>query len=257
MPADPKIIGALAGTSPTAIIELFELELYASIHGANRTLRFCADRETGSTVTNGITWANNLYTYLPIEAEGFEYLSDGELPRPKVRVANIAQLEEGPPEYPISEALLEVNAFNPGNDLIGAKFTRIRTLARFLDAVNFEGGTNPYGVPDPTAEMPREIYYVDRLVTENKFLCEFELVTAFDLAGVRVPKRQCIPYCQWIYRSTECGYTGNNYFNESDMSVANASQDVCGKRLTSCVARFGANAVLPFGGFPGVGKFQI
>jgi lambda family phage minor tail protein L len=256
MTADPKIIGALASPGPTAVIELFELELYADIHGADNTLRFYAGEGAGNTVANGITWAGNLYTNLPIEAEGFEYLSDGELPRPKVRVANIAQLEEGPPEYPISEALLEINAFNPGNDLIGAKFTRIRTLARFLDAVNFDGGTNPYGTPDPTAEMPREIYYVDRLVTENKFLCEFELVTAFDLAGVRVPKRQCIPYCQWIYRSNECGYEGTDYFDASDESVSDAADDVCGKRLTSCVVRFGAGNVVRFGGFPGVGKFR-
>lgn len=31
--------------------------------------------------------------------------------------------------------------------------------------------------------------------------------------------------------------------------------DVCGKRLSSCEARFGTNADLPFGSFPGVGQF--
>ena len=40
-----------------------------------------------------------------------------------------------------------VNQTTVGNDLNGAKFTRIRTLARFLDAVNFTGNTNPYGTP--------------------------------------------------------------------------------------------------------------
>jgi lambda family phage minor tail protein L len=254
MTADPKIVGALSQLGPTEIIELFEIELFAAIHGQDTVFRFHSGASRSTTDQN-ITWAGNQYVRLPIEAEGFEYLSDGELPRPKVRVANIAQLEEGPTEYPISEALLDVNAFNPGNDLIGAKFTRIRTVARFIDAVNFDGGTNPYGSPDPTAEMPREIYYVDRLITENKFLCEFELVTAFDLAGVRVPKRQCIPYCQWIYRSPECGYEGDDYFDASDDSVSSASDDVCGKRLTSCALRFGEDP-LRFGGFPGVGKFR-
>ena len=255
MTADPKIIDALASVAPTEVIELFELELYAALHGADRTLRFHAGVADAPEVL-AVTWAGQEYTRLPIEATGFDYMSDGELPRPKVSVANVMQLEDGPPEYPISESLLEVNEFNPGNDLLGAKFTRIRTLARFLDAANFEGGVNPHGSPDPTAEMPREIYYVDRLVTENKFVCEFELVTAFDLAGVRVPKRQCIPYCQWLYRSNECGYTGTNYFDSGDDLVLTASQDVCGKRLTSCAVRFGADAILPFGGFPGVGRFN-
>jgi lambda family phage minor tail protein L len=255
MTADPKIVAELESVAPTEVIELFELELYAAIHGQSQTLRFHAGVAEAAEVFE-ITWAGEEYTRLPIEAEGFDYLSDGELPRPKVRVANVMQRDDGPPEYPISESLLEVNAFNPGNDLIGAKFTRIRTLARFLDAVNFDGGTNPYGTPDPTAEMPREIYYVDRLITENKFVCEFELVTAFDLAGVRVPKRQCIPYCQWIYRSPECGYTGTDYFDSGDDSVSAAADDVCGKRLTSCAVRFGSDSILPFGGFPGVGRFK-
>ena len=28
--------------------------------------------------------------------------------------------------------------------------------------------TNPYGTPDPTAEFPQEIYFLDRKVTENR-----------------------------------------------------------------------------------------
>jgi lambda family phage minor tail protein L len=73
---------------------------------------------------------------------------------------------------------------------------------------NFPGGVSPYS-PDPTAEFPREIYYVDRKTIENREVVEFELAAAFDLAGVSAPKRQCIAnICQWIYKSTECGYSG-------------------------------------------------
>ena len=32
-------------------------------------------------------------------------------------------------------------------------------------------------------------------------------------------------------------------------------EDVCGKRLSSCEARFGTNVDLPFGSFPGVGQY--
>ena len=45
--------------------------------------------------------------------------------------------------------------------------TRIRTLAKFIDAVNFApiGGNpsvNPFGTPDPTAEFPQEVHAIDR-----------------------------------------------------------------------------------------------
>ena len=87
--------------------------------------------------------------------------------------------------------LLSVNETTPGNDLTGAKLTRIRTLSRFLDAANFDNDTNPYGTPDPTStgEMPRDVYYVDRKVSENRDLVEFELVSVFDLEGVTAPRR--------------------------------------------------------------------
>ena len=83
-----------------------------------------------------------------------------------------------------------VNAVTTGNDLTGATVTRIRTLARFIDNANFTGN-NPFGTPDPNAEFPREIYSVDRKSAENREVVEFELAAVFDLAGIRVPKRQC------------------------------------------------------------------
>jgi len=239
----------LSELSPTAIIDLYELETFAALHGADDIYRFHAGL-TLKTPNTGVTWNGNQYTRYPIEVEGFEYLGNGQLPRPRVRVSNLFSL--------LSLIMIEINAVNPGNDLCGAKLTRIRTLARYLDAVNFPGNTNPYGTPDPTAEAPREIFYVDRKVTENRDVVEFELVSAFDLAGVRAPKRQCIAnICQWKYRSTECGYTGSNYFDINDEPVATLAEDVCGKRLSSCEKRFDPNADtgVPFGSFPSLGTF--
>ena len=83
----------------------------------------------------------------------------------------------------------DVNTTTVGNDLNGAKFTRIRTLARFLDAVNFTGNTNPFGTPDPTAEFPQEIYFLDRKVTENRNVVTWEAQSALDLVNVKLPKR--------------------------------------------------------------------
>ena len=68
----------------------------------------------------------------------------------------------------ITAILLNVNSVTTGNDLTGATVTRIRTLARYLDSINFPGNTNPLGTPDPTAEFPQEIYKIDRKSAENR-----------------------------------------------------------------------------------------
>ena len=64
-------------------------------------------------------------------------------------------------------------------------------MAQFLDASNFSGGSNPFGTPDPSAEFERQIYLVDRKSVENRDIVEFELSAVSDLAGVRLPIRQC------------------------------------------------------------------
>ena len=64
-------------------------------------------------------------------------------------------------------------------------------MAKFLDAANFSGATNPFGTPDPEAEFPQEIYFIDRKSAENREVVTWELAAVFDLAGIRAPKRQC------------------------------------------------------------------
>ena len=172
--------------NPSAIIELFTLQLSQSFHNDTSIYRF----HGGSSLNNNgeIVWAGNSYTRMPIIADGFAYRR-GQIPRPKLTISNALGS--------ISAILNLVNtatvagAVNTGNDLTGATVTRIRTMARFLDAVNFPGNSNPLGTPDPTAEFKREIYLVDRKATENREVVEFELAAPSDLAGVRLPKRQC------------------------------------------------------------------
>ena len=225
----------LQQAAPSAVIELFELELNTTDHGVSETYRFHAG--TNLNANGSLVWDGNTYLRFPVEAGGFEYNGQGQLPRPKIRVSNIFGT--------ITAILLGLPS-----GLERAKVTRIRTLARFLDAVNFPGGVNPYGTPDATAEFPREIYYVDRKAIENRDVVEFELAAAFDLTGVRAPKRQCISsICQWRYRSAECGYVGTSYFDANDNPVATLAEDVCGKRLSSCEARFSTlikNAIVTY-----------
>ena len=141
--------------------------------------------------------------------------------------------------------LLVVNATTTGNDLTGATVKRIRTLKRYLDGES---------TADPNARFPTEIWRINRKAIETRDVVTFELASEFDLAGQKLPKRQIVANtCQWIYRSSECSYTGSNYFDVDCNSVSTLARDVCGKRLASCKLRFGANGTLPFGSFPVAG----
>ena len=174
------IVSNLQNTNPSAIIELFSLTLDNTLHGASTVYRFHAG---SSLKDNGeIVWAGNSYQRFPIKAEGFAF-RQGQLPRPTLTVSNALGT--------ITAILLSVNTTTAGNDLTGATVTRIRTLAKFLDAVNFPGDINPYGTPDSTAEFPQEIYKIDRKSAENRQVVQFELASVLDLAGIRAPNRQC------------------------------------------------------------------
>lgn len=221
--------------APSAIIELFELHLNSTLHGSSDVYRFHAG--SNADVTGNIVFDSNTYIRLPIDAEGFEMRSGGTLPQPTLSVANA--------DSTITVLLALVNQTTPGNDLTGATVKRIRTLKRYLDGES---------TADPNARFPTEIWRINRKATESRDFVTFELASEFDLVGQKLPKRQIIANtCQWIYRSSECSYTGTNFFDVNGNSVPSLSQDVCGKRLASCKLRFGENGTLPFGSYPGAG----
>ena len=205
----PVPVSDLQAPNLEPIIELFELELNQTLHGVNTVYRWHSGASSNDNAD--ITFGGNAYLRLPIEADGFEYSAgqNSSLPRPTLRVSNLFGT--------VTSILLEVNETTVGNDLTGAKLTRIRTLARYIDAGNFgannvlttaddlelqledgegiqvENIANPFGTPDSTQRFPDEIYYVDRKSIENRDVVEFELASVFDLAGVKLPKRQVLP----------------------------------------------------------------
>ena len=120
------IITDLQSINPSAVIELFELTTDATLHGSTQTYRFHA----GSNLNlNGkLVFGGNEYLRFPVTAEGFAY-QRGQIPRPSISVSNALGT--------ITAILLNVNAVTTGNDLTGATVKRIRTSARYIDAVNF------------------------------------------------------------------------------------------------------------------------
>ena len=139
-------IEELQQTNPSAIIDLFELELVEGLHyatgnplGITTIYRWhsgVAQNSQGELVFNG-----NTYSQMPIEAEGFDHKGSSQksrLPRPTLRVSNLLST--------VSTILAEINGVTPNNDLIGAKVTRFRTMAKFISSTNLSGQTITYVV---------------------------------------------------------------------------------------------------------------
>jgi len=139
-------ISELQQTNPSAIIDLYELELVEGLHyatgnplGIETVYRWhsgVAQNSQGELIFNG-----NTYSQMPIEAEGFDYKGSSQkssLPRPTLRVSNLLST--------VSTILAEINGVTPHNDLIGAKVTRFRTMAKFISVLNFSGQTIKYVV---------------------------------------------------------------------------------------------------------------
>lgn len=215
-----------------ALIELFVVDATAL---GGTLYRFHAGT---NQLKGSVVWQGNTYPPMAIAADGFELTGKGKLPRPTLHCQNV----DG-----IIGALADTY-----DDLIGATVTRKRTLVKYLDAVNFPGGTNP--TADPTAFFTDDVYAINRKSTHTKALVEFELASASDVVGKKLPGRQIIAHlCLWQYRLEGCGYAGPPVATVDDVPTTDANLDDCSKRLSGCKLRFGAHNPLPFGGFPGAG----
>ena len=235
----------LHSLEPSAVIELFQLHLTADVNGVDIVYYYHAgtNQLSSDIVFDGVT-----YSAVPIEVDGFDVTTKGTLPRPSMKIANA--------DGAISALL---NAYNP----LQAEVRRIRTCKKFLDPVNFPGEIN--STYDPTAMFNGgyESWYIDRVVSENPNFVEFELVGKLDLANLRLPGRQVVEHCPWIYKGSECGYKPGKMFNLQNQQVTNPADDQCAKNLEACEKRFPKGQgigpdddLLPFGGFPGA-RLQI
>lgn len=222
--------------NPSAMVQLLVIDA-TSINGGIYYIHNGVDFNNNDVVWQGVT-----YSAFPYELTGIDISSSGTNNRPTLRVANIT-------------GGLFTLLNKQYNDLIGVKVTRKRTLARYLDAVNYPGATNPDA--NPNMEFSDDIYFIDRKASETRTFVEYELASSLDVDGVKLPRRQIIQnLCTWEYKDENCGYVPGDMFTTGDIPTIIPSQDQCGKKLSSCKLRFGVSAELPYGGFPGSGLFN-
>ena len=174
----------MSNLTPSAVMTFFEIDFnellknsaankkLATVQPSNQVdysdgiLRF---HNNANIFNSYIRWRGNYYFPAPIHADGFEVTSRGTLPRPTLSIAS--QSKDGIDQ--ISLLRHEIRSFG---DIVGAKVTRRKTYAKYLDKENFEPAEIsskdlqqlPDGYePDPYAEMPPDIYFIERKINEN------------------------------------------------------------------------------------------
>ncbi len=183
---------------PDTIIELYEVELGGSdgikrFHAGKLIEKDIVLSEVTETQAGNVIRVPHTYYSIPFEVDGFESRGDGQLPRPKLTIAN--------PRGVITDLIKR------RDDLVGSLFKRIRIFLKYIDEENFPEGINPFATSDPSSRFDDDVYVFNRKVTENKYLIEFELVSPLEMENAKLPARIMIAnYCPWHYRGLGCRY---------------------------------------------------
>ena len=126
-------------------------------------------RFTNTRPNNGpyVSFDGFEYLAVPIVVSGFETKQDGSQDRPTLQVSNVNQV--------LLAAVIQLG------DIVGAKITRYRTLAKYLD----DGET-----PNGAMTLPPDVYYVAKKTVHTASLLQFELCTSLEKMSIKLPRRQ-------------------------------------------------------------------
>ena len=203
--------------------------------GSDTNIGKIYDVSDEKTWFRNIIWQGQSFEPIALQCDGLEMRSDGKASAPTLSMANNFRGIQGA----ISAYCLQFK------DFVGVKIKVITTLAKYLDAENFSTGNS-----SAQNEAKEQLWYIEQKTSENAQAVTFELSNPIDFEGLKIPVRQISNYCQWEYRSEECGWTGANFFTNQDEPTDNPAFDQCSRRLSGCECRFGKGNVLRFGGFP-------
>ena len=182
-----------------AIVEMYDIDLSPITGDAGDVFYFTNQLKEDDT---RIQWKGNIYDALPIISAGYELNTTGQIAQPTLTVANIFG------------TFTEI--IDSYDDLVGAKITRRRTFAKYLD-----------GEPlaDTLQEFPVDVFYIERKTQETALTITWQLGSVMDLEGLQLPRRVITQnHCLWRYRSSECGYVGAPVFNVNDQLISTTGQ---------------------------------
>jgi len=228
---------SLIDLDPDSFVDLFEIYISES----TGILRFHA----GKNFNNPIVYKGNFYTPAPIEYGGFEFSADGKQSRPSIRLANINGVI--------------TNVIKNKNDLVNSRLKRLKIFVKNLDDANFSDGRNPFfgyrskrnAVNGYGQSFFEENYIINRKVTENKYIIEFELSSPLDFENQFLPNRKISDnLCSWSYRGCGCNYGKLPWTNQSgekqSITYTNSSNETITKTADQIFGTNIPNIGIPF-----------
>ena len=116
-----------------------------------------------------LTFGGYSYTPLPIISSGWDFSSTGTPPKPTLTISNANKSFLG--------VVLTLG------DIVGAKVTRIRTYAKYLNG-------------EPTADSSKyigpEVFVVEQKTGHNNEFIQWQLTSILDRFGMKLPRRQVL-----------------------------------------------------------------
>lgn len=229
----PKFQLELAKLEQTALLSLYEVDLsnLKDKEGNKGELyRFYAGT---NELQQPIVWQGNTYTAFPVKAEGVELSGQGPSNRPTLTLSNF-------------DGMITALAVN-FDQCLGAIVRRRQVYAKFLDAVNFKDGN-----PEADPQQERISYFIVEQLSElNADTATFTLALPTETDNAVINARTILVTCGWVYRSSECGYTGGPVADEKDQPTIDPKKDKCSGCLRGCQLRRNERN---YGGFIGVNK---
>lgn len=225
------------------IVELYEVDL--TVIGYADILYFTASEGNAKSIWFG----GDEYVSRGIEMTGFSRSSNDAPPEPTLTISNVDQGGNA--------LLLQYD------NLIGAKVTRRRTLAKYLDRL--EDGVTPNPNASFASQFMPEIWYIEQKEEGNPILIKWRMDSIMNLDGKMVPNRRVLKtFCErnyrfwdeasnsFIYPATRaCPYAGASCFDQFNQPTTNAN-DECDKSHVGCGKRFGDG--LPTWAMPGADR---
>lgn len=159
-------------TTPTSELhQLHQTSPFIELYTIDAThLNGSVYRFTPNVLASGsyVVFQTNTYIALPIMTDGWELTATGAQPRPTLAISNVNKI------------LLD--AVVTQGDLVGAKVTRMRTFAKFLDG---EPTADPNAYIDPV-----DVYYIEQKVAHNNKIISWQLASPVEAFGQKLPRRQ-------------------------------------------------------------------
>jgi len=217
--------------TPTAEINLYSIDL--NTIGVGQVFYITPYVDANS---QPIIYQGNTYTPWPIHVTGIDKRGTGSSPRPSVELGNVNRY--------ITELCRLYQ------DMVGATVRRRRTLSSY--------------VLSDIGEYQDDYYLIEQRVGEGDTV-KFDLSSPLDFLDKQLPGMIAVATgCPHRYKSilggSGCSWPGTDstkWFDRFGVSVASAGLDVCGKRMSDCKLRFGANEPLDYGGNPGLGRNSV